>query len=505
MSQVASPLPRLSPQDLIRTLRETITLLHRPGDVMEVRILHTRQGTVSGYFDDVERLCSEVVQWDGQKNIYVTLNPVSRDLLARAYNRLKPRAKVTTSDEEILSRRWFPFDTDPVRPRGISATEIELTEALRCRDGAVAFLCGEGGFPKPALAMSGNGGHALWAVELPSSPEITELYQRALGALAARFQDTTVIVDTGIFNAARIWKLYGTIACKGDAMHDRPHRQAVIERAPDVPVPVTLDQLRWLAAQAPPSSRPMYSLPPSRDTESIDVLAYFQARGWYLKPLANDKHAVRCPWYDEHTTDSGPSETVLFAAQPPDRRWGFDCKHAHCEARTIGNVLAFFEVQPEGAKRKGARVVVKCLADVHAEPVAWLWRGRLAKGKLSLLIGDPGYGKSMVTLDIAARVTTGSPWPDQGHAPLGDVVVLTAEDGLSEAVRPRLDAMDGDPKRVYVIQAIRDQGGEREFDLTRDLEHLEATIAGCHATLVVIDPVSAYLGKTNSWSDAEVR
>ena len=153
---------------------------------------------------------------------------------------------------------------------------------------------------------------------------------------------------------------------------------------------------------------------------------------------------------------------------------------------------------------KVAPVLVR-LSDVQAESVSWLWPGRIPRGKLTLIIGDPGQGKSFLTLDLAARVSSGRAWPDGTPAVFGDVVLLTAEDGLSDTVRPRLDAMSGDPARVHVITAIRAGERERGFDLTKDVEHLESAIKKTGADLVVIDPVSAYLGKADSYKDAEVR
>jgi hypothetical protein len=145
------------------------------------------------------------------------------------------------------------------------------------------------------------------------------------------------------------------------------------------------------------------------------------------------------------------------------------------------------------------------LADVAPESVTWLWPRRIPRGKLTILLGDPGLGKSQLTLDVAARVTTGAAWPDGGLAPMGDVVVLTAEDGLADTVRPRVDALRGDAARIVALRAIRTEDEERPVSLDVDLPHLEAAIAQTGASLVIIDPVSAYLGKVDSHRDAEVR
>ncbi len=153
------------------------------------------------------------------------------------------------------------------------------------------------------------------------------------------------------------------------------------------------------------------------------------------------------------------------------------------------------------------------LSDVRPEPVGWLWPGRIALGKLTLLCGDPGLGHSFITLDLAARVSSGKCWPDLPLVPnpVGGVVLLSAEDDLADTIPPRLDAAGADTSRVVALQAVRRPqvgGGAREdyFDLTEDLPALEAAIrATADCRLVVIDPLTAYLGKTDSHKNAEVR
>jgi putative DNA primase/helicase len=167
---------------------------------------------------------------------------------------------------------------------------------------------------------------------------------------------------------------------------------------------------------------------------------------------------------------------------------------------------------PKPVPIDGAPVIVR-LSDVKPEPVAWLWPGRIALGKLTLIAGDPGLGKSFLTLDMAARVSRGWAWPDApGVATTpGGVVLLSAEDGVADTIRPRLDAAGADVARIVALEAIRsvgDNGREsaRTFDLSRDLPALESAIRsvdGCR--LVVIDPVTAYLGGVDSHKNAEIR
>lgn len=151
------------------------------------------------------------------------------------------------------------------------------------------------------------------------------------------------------------------------------------------------------------------------------------------------------------------------------------------------------------------RPVIVRLADVRQESVRWLWQDRLASGKITLLVGDPGLGKSWITLDIAARVSRGADWPDgfPGGAPQ-NVLLLSAEDGLADTIRPRLDLLRADASRIHALTALRNGECDRAVQLN-DVAALEQAITQREARLVIIDPISAYLGHTDSHRDADVR
>jgi AAA domain-containing protein len=168
--------------------------------------------------------------------------------------------------------------------------------------------------------------------------------------------------------------------------------------------------------------------------------------------------------------------------------------------------LSELEGKLPGNGKPALEPVVVSLGDVKPERVSWLWPGRIPRGKLTLLDGDPGLGKSTVALDLAARVTTGRAFPDGSAAGLGNVVILTAEDGLADTVRPRLDAMGGNPRRVAVLQAVRDETGERPVSLPEHLDALRQAIFDIDAVLVIVDPFTAFLASyVNSRIDHDIR
>jgi AAA domain len=147
------------------------------------------------------------------------------------------------------------------------------------------------------------------------------------------------------------------------------------------------------------------------------------------------------------------------------------------------------------------------LSEVEPERVEWLWPGRLPLGKLAVLDGDPGLGKSVVTLDLAARISAGLELPDGQPCEPAGIVLLSAEDGLRDTIRPRLDAAEADSERIFALSTVIEaKGGERMISLTKDLTVIERAIERVGAGLVVVDPLTAFLSeKTDSYKDQDVR
>jgi hypothetical protein len=156
------------------------------------------------------------------------------------------------------------------------------------------------------------------------------------------------------------------------------------------------------------------------------------------------------------------------------------------------------------------------LSRVQPSAVRWLWTDRLALGKLTLLAGDPGLGKSYLTLDLAARVSSGRPLPSEAEPgdadnrygkPPRKVILLSAEDDPADTIRPRLDAAAADPDNVLLLEGIRTHDTVRPTNLRHDIEHLDRLVSQLHGEcrLIVIDPISAYLGDDEGHSNTKVR
>jgi putative DNA primase/helicase len=159
-----------------------------------------------------------------------------------------------------------------------------------------------------------------------------------------------------------------------------------------------------------------------------------------------------------------------------------------------------------------ATIEIVTMSDVAPQPIEWVWPGRVARRKLTLIAGDPDLGKSQVGLDISARISTGSEWPDGGYAPLGRALILSAEDAIDDTLRPRLEAAGANLDRVHAVRSVlrKDQHNnikEATFSLQVDLDALGQKILELgDVQFVMIDPITAYLGdKLDTHQTAAVR
>ena len=209
------------------------------------------------------------------------------------------------------------------------------------------------------------------------------------------------------------------------------------------------------------------------DAERMDRL--FRRSG-LRRPKWDEKHFANGETYGEHTIETA-----------------------------IGNSTATYGGDSGKASppiHGGASV---CIADVQSHPVEWLWRGWIPRGKVTLVEGDPGLGKSLLTLYLAARITKGLPMPDGSHCERGSVVIVNAEDGLEDTVKPRLEVAGADIPRCHWLNFSLEDG-QQTLIIPGQMDALKKKIEESKAVLVIIDPLVAYLEqRVNSWNDQHIR
>lgn len=175
------------------------------------------------------------------------------------------------------------------------------------------------------------------------------------------------------------------------------------------------------------------------------------------------------------------------------------------------NVVTFEEYRSEHKSELADRHSTS-LSSITPKKVEWLWLNRFPLGKLSIISGDPGLGKSILTSYLAAQVTQGKPFPDElcpyGQTKeKGSVIMLSAEDDISDTLVPRLKAAGADLDKVRAMDTVIHEGKKhRGLDITKDILRIEEVIEGFQdCKLITIDPISSFLGRVDSNSNSEVR
>lgn len=309
----------------LEKLREAINILKPDGQLFEIRILKGKQN-ISGYFTDVDTLERELhkVSLKGA-NVFYSLNEIDPACYSREQHDCFRQSQTTTSDSDIIAYNWMLVDLDPVRKTGISSTKEELTAAYD-RGKQIAEYLREMGYPAPVIALSGNGIHLLYAVNLQATVENKELIERCLKALALLFSDTSVEVDTSVFNPSRISKLYGTRAQKGSSTKDRPHRMSKILSTPPNKEYVKRELLERLAAESPQvTAKPATAAGKGFDLE--DWLDQYGLRVHAVKEWRDTTKYVleECPFDSNH---KAPDSTIIKMS---NGAIAFKCLHNSCQ------------------------------------------------------------------------------------------------------------------------------------------------------------------------------
>ena len=316
-------------------ITHALRLWFQAGDVFEVRVLdavsadYRREHIESGYFDyeHISAVPEALKRLLSFRGVYVTVNPVNPDLLARAVNRLRPAGRnPTTADTDIVRRRWLLIDCDPRRASGVSSSNSEhesaLAKAREIRDGLSSL-----GWPDPIMTDSGNGAQLMYRIDLPADDG--ELVRRVIGEIA-KASSEQVAIDTSVHNPARIWRLPGTMNCKGDSIPERPHRMARILEEPQDIVSVSREQMQDIVSYQ--SEDTQTDVP---DDDWKHTMPAFDLDSWIAQycpelgspqPWKGGRKWIFpvCPFNEAHTNKSA----VLI--QEPSGAVAFKCHHNGC-------------------------------------------------------------------------------------------------------------------------------------------------------------------------------
>src|SRR6188768_3455569 len=160
-----------------------------------------------------------------------------------------------------------------------------------------------------------------------------------------------------------------------------------------------------------------------------------------------------------------------------------------------------------GSSPNGRHLISITESDVVPENIDWIWPSWLAKGKVGLLEGDPGLGKSTITLDLAARLSRGALMPDGFRSDPTGTLLMSAEDGVADTIVPRLIAAGADMTRIEILEGVRNGKGDEEgIQIPRDLPMIEQLMIDRKLSLVIVDPLSVFLADgINENRNQEVR
>lgn len=494
--------------------------------LVEIRIL-TKGPIYSGIFDNCDSLIGELQQFpdsDSIKGVFYTLNDLNdycRDW--PQYGKILKGVK-TASDADIARRSWVLVDIDPIRPSGVSATENEKAQARDVADKVLKLY--DIGFPNPKLILdSGNGVHLLWRAEMENNRDNSDILRCFLHTLKGVFNTPGADVDTSVFNPARISKLPGTWARKGDDTPNRPHRMSkILKVVPDDNCDSLIaDDLKAMIDHFTPDMPEVSEMPENapqtplnadisqvlRDVESC--LCQLEAQGIKF-PADRDKwHTILCGWYHSLGMD-GLDAFLRFSAMwennnPAEDRQKYIEIQSYPHNDRPASIQSFFALCREYGIIP-AYDWRKWQVDITQEqpaPIPLITRdGRnfLSRGNLCAIVGRPKAGKSTLLSAIVATAYTGNDclgFQSEGRL---RVVWFDTEQGPDDSTRVWRGA--------YHLAGIPVEKNDNliflrllETPLKERLSCIEAVIKETRPDVVIIDGIGDILRNTNDIEESQ--
>ena len=314
------------------TLRQWYDVFKDNHELVEIRILDPEtKRSYSGYFTDIETILREIKRYE-KCNLYFTLNVIDPACYSREqHDRISTRPKSTTSDLEILGRKWCLIDVDCEKPSDTNSTDAEKELAKGVVNEVYKFLRDEG-FEKPIICDSANGYHLLYKQAMISNPQNTETMKNFLKVLDMYFSTDKVKIDCTTFNPSRICKLYGVISRKGSDTKERPQRESKILSVPQE-VKITPNEYFGKVASYLPQ-------PEKRDrsnnwgANSFDLDEFIQKYNIKVRNIVTSHDYTKyileeCPFNSSHRAP----DSAIFKMR--DGSYGFKCLHNSCSQYTF--------------------------------------------------------------------------------------------------------------------------------------------------------------------------
>ena len=329
------------------TLRQWYETFKDNHELVEIRILDPEtKRSYSGYFTDIETILREIKRYE-KCNLYFTLNVIDPACYSREqHDRISTRPKSTTSDMEILGRKWCLIDVDCEKPSDTNSTDAEKELAKGVVNEVYKFLRDEG-FEKPIICDSANGYHLLYKQAMISNPQNTETMKNFLKVLDMYFSTDKVKIDCTTFNPSRICKLYGVISRKGSDTQERPQRESKILRVPQE-VKITPNEYFEKVASYLPK-------PEKRDrsnnwgANSFDLDEFIQTYNIKVRNIVTSHDYTKyileeCPFNSSHRAP----DSAIFKMR--DGSYGFKCLHNSCSQYTFKDFRLHYDPEAYSGK-----------------------------------------------------------------------------------------------------------------------------------------------------------
>ena len=296
-------------------------------ELVEIRVLdpNTRK-TYSGYFTDIETLLSAIKPYD-KCALYFTLNKIDDACYSREqHDKISTKVKATTSDNEILSRKWCLIDVDCEKPSDTNSTNEEKELAKVVVNNVYKFLRDEG-FEKPVICDSANGYHLLYKQDMQSTPANTEVMKKFLQVLDMYFSTEKVKIDCSTYNASRVCKLYGTYSRKGSNTKDRPQRMSCILQVPTEVKITPNEYFEKVASYLPqPAQKDRLN---NYGASTFDLDEFIREHNIAISKVVETQNYTKyilaeCPFNSAHKAP----DSALFKMK--DGGYGFKCLHNSC-------------------------------------------------------------------------------------------------------------------------------------------------------------------------------